>query len=265
LGALVAFAGLQLLPSSASAAEPTEGVTPDSAPPPQRDVKGEIPILAYAYTAHGVSAGTFGAQAYGTALAGNRKPTLGGGGMIWGSPIDRLTLVGDFGRDVFGHFAPSAAAVVRLLGRANDGFSLGAIGKFKVEGFGVGPNNEVESEMETGLLLSYVRAGWHFDLNAITGFGLGDDEEIDTEGRLRLGYDLTSIVRVGVDGQARYRLHGIYRLPGNRNGDFAAGPQILVGSSRFFGAFTAGPASMGITDRDRAVGWSAMLSLGGTN
>jgi hypothetical protein len=69
-------------------------------------------------------------------------------GAVWGSPIDRLTLIGAAPRDMFGNFAPSAAAMVRLLGTPNDGFVLSALGKFKVEGFATGPNNEMESEIE---------------------------------------------------------------------------------------------------------------------
>jgi hypothetical protein len=226
-----------------------------------RDVKNEIPILAYSYTAYGAPAGTIGAQAYGLGLgASGQKAVLGGGGAVWGSPVERLTLVGDGSRDVFGNFAPSAAAVVRLLGAPGNGFSLGALGKYKVEGFAYGPNNEFESEIETGLLLSYVGAGWHVDANAIGGMGLGDDGEIDAEGRLRLGRDIGSLVRVGVDGQARFRLAGDFRLPGGRTWDFAGGPQVVLGTNRFFGALTAGPATMGVLSN---VGWTAIVSVGG--
>ena len=93
---------------------------------------------------------------------------------------------------------------------------MGALAKFKIEGFGVGPNNEVESEVEGGLLLSYAQYGWRFDANAITGFGLGDDGEIDVEGRVRLAYDLGSRVRLGIDGQTRVRASGTTNLLGNR-------------------------------------------------
>src|SRR5262249_48175082 len=105
-----------------------------------KEVKNEIPIVAYAYSANGASAGTIGVQAYGLSLSGSGQRTLvGGGGTVWGSPLDRLTLIGDAPRDMFGNFAPSAAATVRLLGTPNDGFVLSALGKFKVEGFATGP------------------------------------------------------------------------------------------------------------------------------
>ena len=228
---------------------------------PSREVRNEIPIVAYAYSANGASAGTVGVQAYGLSLSGSGQRTvLGGGGTVWGSPIDRVTLIGDGSRDLFGNFAPSAAVAVRLLGTPNDGFTLAALGKFKVEGFATGPNGEMESEIESGFLLSYAKYGWHMDLNGITGFGTGDDGEIDTEGRLRLGHDLGSLVRLGIDGQARYLVAGVNKLPGSRNGDFAAGPQLLIGSRNFFGSLTSGPATMGVTNN---VGFTTFVSIGG--
>lgn len=225
------------------------------------DVRSAMPIVAYTYDANGAPAGTMGASAYGVGLASS-KSTIGGGGSVWGSPVDRLTLVADGQRDVFGQFAPSAAAIVRLAGTPGRGLSLGAIGKYKIDGFGVGPNGEIESEIESGLLLSYARAGWHADANAITGFGLGDDGEIDSEGRLRLGRDIGRFVRVGLDGQARLRLSGANKLPGGRTWDFAAGPQVLFGTGRFFAAVTGGPATMAIADR--SLGWTGVVTIGGT-
>jgi hypothetical protein len=229
-----------------------------------KEVKNEIPNVAFAYTAHGVSQGTLGVQAYGLGVGaggGGQKSFLGGGGAVWVSPIDRLTLLADGSRDFSGNFAPSAAAVVRILGTPNDGFTLGVLGKFKVEGFGTGPGGETESEIESGLLLSYAKYGWHGDLNAIAGFGTGDDGEIDGELRLRLGRDVGSIVRVGVDGQARYRAAGTKTLLGGRKGDFAAGPQVLIGSRNFYGSLTGGPATMGVESN---IGWTSIVSIGGT-
>ena len=249
---------------ASAAAAPAQ---PDSqtSTPEIRDAKGEAPIVAYTYTATGAPARTIGAQGYGMGLAGpGQKATAGGGILMYGSPIDRLTLVVDAPRDVYmlERFTPSAAAIVRILGTPNDGFSLGAIGKYKVEGFGTDKNGGTESEFESGLLLSYAKYGLHADLNAITGFGLNDDREIDTEGRLRIGYDVTSLVRVGADGQFRYRLSGANRLLNGALWDFAAGPQILVGSRNFFGALTGGPTTMGLTHGGVA-GWTMIASLGG--
>ena len=222
------------------------------------------PIVGYTYGAHGVASKTVGASTYGTGLGagGGQKTTFGLGFMVWGSPLDRLTLIVDGARDVFGEYTPSAAAHVRLLGNGNEGWALSALGKFKIDGFARGPAKEVESEVESGVLLSYARRRLHFDLNAIGGVGLGDDGEIDSEGRLRVGYDVTELVRIGIDEQARFRLAGRTRLPGNRTWDFAGGGQVMLHWRNFFGAFTAGPTTMGVTDQ--RVGWMALLSLGGT-
>jgi hypothetical protein len=223
------------------------------------DVRARIPNLGYAYTAYGTASGTVGVQAYGLGVVGAQSATLGGGGAVWGSPIDRLTLIGDGARDVYGNFSPSAAAVVRILGLQDDGFSLGALAKFKVEGFGIGPDKSIPSEVEAGILLSYARTGWRFDLNAIAGRGTGDDGEVDAEGRVRLARDLGRWVRVGLDGQARFRLAGDEPLLGGRTWDFAGGPQLLVGSGAFFGALTTGPTTMGVAS---GVGWTAIATLG---
>jgi hypothetical protein len=243
------------LASTALSAEPT-----DAREVP--DVRGSVPIVAYAYSAHGPADGSVGAQAYGLGVgAPGQRATVGGGGTLWGS-IGRLTLVGDGARDVFGNFAPSAAAIVRFYGDPMRGLSLGALGRYKIDGFGLGPNREIESEIESGVILSYAAAGYHLDANAIVGAGLGDAGEIDLEGRLRAGRDLGRLLRLGVDGEARTRASGDARLPGGRTWDFTGGPQVLVGSGALFGALTAGPATMGVT---RGVGWSAMLSFGGVS
>jgi hypothetical protein len=262
----LAFASFSVLfaPRDARADTPGDTALTSSAPP--RDAKTEVPIVAYTYGAAGAPAGTYGAYLYGTGLGASRQTATAGGGVTaWGSPIDRLTLVADAPRDVYllGNFAPSFAAIVRLVGRANEGWSLGALAKYKVEGFGTAPGTEYESEIEGGLLLSYgERRGLHFDLNAITGFGLTEDGEIDTEGRLRLGYDVASMVRVGIDGQGRYRLSGSKNLPNGATWDAVGGPQILVGTDHFFGALTGGPTTMGVTSSG-VVGWTLVASLGG--
>jgi hypothetical protein len=247
--------------STASADPPNDAPV---APQVSRDVKTEVPILAYTYQAYGSSAGGVGAQVTGLGLAASgQKAIAGGGATVWGSPIDRLTIIADAQRNFFGNFSPSAAVVYRFYGNANDGFSLGALGKFKVDGFAGGPQqDEIESELELGFLASYVQSGWHFDLNAIAGRGLGDDGETDAEGRLRFGKDLGQWVRLGVDGQARVRLAGPKYLPNGQIWDFAAGPQIMIGSKRFYGALTGGPATMGLSSSN--VGWTLVASIGGS-
>jgi hypothetical protein len=234
--------------------------------PAQTPANDASPIAVYTYRAGGAAAHTVGASAHGVALSSSGQKTTAGGGLTaWGSPVDRLTLVLDARRDVYllDHFSPSLAAVVRLLGSPVDGWSLGALAKYKVEGFGTDPNGDTESEIESGLLVSFARRGWHLDLNAIAGAGLTDEGEIDTEGRLRFGYDASEAVRVGADGQARWRLAGTGTLPGGRTWDFAAGPQIAIGSGHFFGLLTAGPTTMGIT-RAGVVGWNGIATFGAT-
>jgi hypothetical protein len=227
------------------------------------DIRETIPNVAYAYSALGARERTLGAQTYGVGLvARGQRGTLGGGVSVWGSPIDRLTLIGDAQRNLYGDFSPSFAVVGRLLG-SNDGWSFGALGKFKIDGFAGGPErDEVESEIESGVLLSYSQAGWHLDANLIGGVGTGDEGEVDAEGRLRFGRDVGRWFRLGVDGQARMRVSGPRTLPNGRPWDFASGAQALVGSRVVFGALTAGPTTTGtLTD---ALGWHAVLSLGGS-
>ncbi|MET0591509.1 MAG: hypothetical protein ABW133_02345 [Polyangiaceae bacterium] len=247
-----------------AASDDLSGKTPATTPIAV-DARSDVPILAFAYSAYGVAANTWGAQAFGTGLAASGQDAVaGGGGAIWGSPLERLTLIVDARRSLSREFTPSAAGIVRLYGDPRDGLSLGALGKFKVDGFSAGPDgDEVESEIEAGALVSYVQSGWQLDANAIGGMGLGDDGEADAELRLRLGRNLGSAVRVGIDGQARMRLSGERDLPNGRNWDFAAGPQVMVVSERFFGALTVGPSTTGLVTNN--VGWLAMLSLGGTS
>jgi hypothetical protein len=254
-------------PAPASAQPAATGDIPGSAAEAAsdaKDVRREVPIVAYTYSAAGVTAKTYGVQLYGLGLAASGQDTVvGGGGAVWGSPIDRLTIVVDGQRNLSKDFSPSAAAIVRLYGNGREGLTLGALGKFKIDGFGKGPEGEeVESEVEAGGLLSYASAGFHLDVNAIYGVGLGDEGEMDSEGRLRVGYDLGSWARVGLDSQARVRVAGPLTLANGRSWDFAAGPQFLAYSGNFFGALTAGPTTMGlVTDK---VGWTALLSAGGT-
>jgi hypothetical protein len=237
---------------------------PSEAAPAPRDLKSEVPVTAYAYTAQGATARTIGIQAYGLGLAApGQNAVAGGGGAIWASPVERLTVIADAHRSLAREFSPSVAAIARLYGNGLTGLTLGVLGKFKVEGFSAGPNrDEIESEAEAGGLLSYAMSSWHLDMNVIAGRGLGDDGETDAEGRLRCGRDVTDWLRVGVDSQARARLAGPKYLPNGRTWDFAAGAQAIVGADHYFGALTAGPTTMNLVTKD--VGWTAMLLAGGT-
>lgn len=223
-----------------------ESARAEGATATQRDLAPLIPVGAYAYSA-GTDSGLLGAQVEAVAVGG-RKRTIGGGMTGWWAPIDRLTLFADAQRDVFGHFAPSLAAITRVAGEPNDGWSLGLLGKFKVEGFGIGPNHETESEIEAGAVVSYAAGRVHLDLDGITGAGLGDDGEIDAEARVRFGGDITRAVRLGLDGQARWRVTGTTALAAGRTWDFAGGPQLVVIPGRWFVALTAGPSTMNVPD-----------------
>jgi hypothetical protein len=230
---------------------------------PPRDLRAAVPQLAYAFSAYGAFPKTVGAQGYGSGLfASEQDVVLGGGATVWGSPIRRLTLIADAQRNPWGNFSPSAAVLVHLLGSATRGWSFGALGRFKVDGFAGGSNkDEIESEVELGALLSLSEAAWHLDLNTIAGRGTGDEGEMDVESRLRLGRDIASLIRIGVDGQFRARVDGPRYLPNGRTWDFALGPQLFVGSNAFYAAVTAGPSTMGLTSD--AIGFSSILAIGG--
>jgi hypothetical protein len=227
------------------------------------ETRREPPIVAYTYAAHGAEAKTLGVHAYGLGMvAAGQDGALGGGGTIWGSPIDRLTLIVDGQRNLSREFSPSAAAIFRLYGDGREGFSLGALGKFKIDGFAGGPDgDEVESEVEIGGLVSYRGAPWYLDVNAIAGRGTGDEGETDAEGKLRFGRELGEHVRVGIDGQVRARLAGPRYLANGRTWDFVAGPQGAFSWRQFYGALTAGPTTMALVTKN--VGWSAIVSVGG--
>lgn len=196
-------------------------------------------------------------------FAPDQKATIGGGASAWGSPLTRLTLIGDAQRNMWGNFSPSIAGVVPLLGERNHGWSLGGLGKFKIDGFAAGPDkDEVESELEIGALLAFAESGFRFDLNLIGGRGLGDDGETDAEARLRIGSELGRWFWLGLDGQGRVRASGERSLPNGKIWDFAAGPQCLFGSRSFFASLTAGPATMGLLSSK--VGFTSVLLVGGT-
>ena len=262
------FATLVPLASSAQNAMTAQAASDESpgaagaASSADASARRESPIAAFAYAAEGSAAKTIGVTAYGLGLAAvGQDRVVGGGGSIWGSPVRRLTLVVDGQRNLSREFSPSAAMILNFYGNGADGLSLGALGKFKIDGFAGGPSrDEIESEVELGALLSYRGASWYVDANAIAGRGMGDDGEMDTEARLRFGRALGSYVRLGFDGQVRARVAGPRLLPNGRSWDFAAGPQALLAWDRWFGSVTAGPATTGVVSRN--VGWLAMLSVG---
>jgi hypothetical protein len=262
------FALLVPIASRAQSAVPAPAASDDSAggavagASDRAGAGRESPIVAYAYAAHGTEAKTIGIQAYGLGLvAAGQDRVVGGGGAVWGSPLRRLTLVVDGQRSLSREFSPSVAMIVNLYGDGAKGFSLGALGKFKIDGFAAGPSHdEVESEAELGALVSYRGESFYLDANAIAGRGMGDEGETDAEGRLRLGGRLGTYVRLGIDGQVRARAAGPRLLANGRTWDFAAGPQAAWSWDRWYGSFTAGPTTMGLVSRN--VGWVATLAIG---
>src|SRR5437763_1471760 len=76
------------------------------------NIRQQMPIVAYSYSAGGVPARTIGIQTYGLGLAApGQDGVVGGGGSVWASPIERLTLVVDGRRTLSREFSPSAAGI----------------------------------------------------------------------------------------------------------------------------------------------------------
>jgi hypothetical protein len=220
-----------------------------------KDAKQQVPIVAHTYSAFGSSAGTIGAAAFGDSVSSRgNATTLGGGLRVWGSPIDRLTILLDGQRNPGGGSAPTAGAIFRIAGNLDDGWAFSALGKYKNDGFA-----HVEGEVEIGALLSYARFGLHLDVNSVFG-GDFDGQEMDAEGRARAGYDVAKWLRLGLDAQWRYRVAGARTLAGGRKGDLVGGPQVLFAYRNFFVSVTAGPSTV---DLASGVGWSVLLMGGG--
>jgi hypothetical protein len=245
------------------AASAVESTTRELAEGTTLGPRSSVPTGTFTYTAYGAPAHTFGLKAYALGRTSPGQTPIAGGGISgWWSPIDRATLIGDASRNALGELTPSAALVVRILGTPGDGWSLGGLGKMKLEGFGDEAAKEVEGELEAGLLTSYARGGWHLDLNAIAGAGLGDDGEADVEGRVRLGHDLGSFTRLGFDSQARFRVAGDKRLAGDRTWDFAAGPEAVFAFGHLYGSLFTGATTSTVPGIQR-LGWLSVVSLGG--
>jgi hypothetical protein len=222
--------------------------------PIERDMRRDTPLVGFTDSAFGAPARSIGAAAFG-GLAGNTvdKTQVAGGGRIWGSPIDRLTIILEAQRTYFGEAAPSITGTVRLFGDHAHGFAGGALLRYKAEGFA-----ELGGEIEGGLLLSVERTAFHLDTNVVFG-GSGEEEEADGEFKLRVGYDVGSFVRLGFDGRMRVRVAGQRKLPGDRLGDIIAGPEAVFAVNRFFLSAMGGPSTVGVA---KGVGWSTSLTLG---
>jgi hypothetical protein len=252
-----------MIPVAAHAEEPTaamasgdKGDKPEETTPPS-PAFGQTPTLAFTLGADGASKGTFGASAFAQARSAvEDSGRFGGGARIWGSPINRLTLFGEAQRNTLGEFAPAGGAMVRLLGDRERGWSLAGLGLFRFKGGA----NEVESELESGVLVGFNQARLHLDVNGIFGVGFGDDGDKDLEGRARLGVDVLRELRFGFDSQLRARLDG-KALAGGRSWDFFAGPQVVAGTRSFFASLTVGPTTSNLA---RSVGVTSIAMVGGT-
>jgi hypothetical protein len=241
-------------------AAPAIAGTPDSVENPPAphllDAREAAPQLGYATSAFGAPAQSLGASAGGGVQSEAASPNgrgWGASGTIFGSPIDRLTLIGAVERHADATSFPSAMAIFRLYGARADGFALAVSVRYKTEGFA-----EIGGETELGLLTSFVRGRWRGDLNAVVGAGF-EEGEADFEAKARVGYDLFRVVRLGLDGQLRRRLAGDRALVGGRRFDFVAGPQLSVGLGRFYAALTAGPSTVDVAT---GIGFSASASFG---
>ncbi len=150
---------------------------------------------------------------------------------------------------------PSVSVIGRLLGSRRQGWALSAELTYRTDGFA-----ELGGEVEGSVLFSLARAGLHFDTNVTFGGAADpDEEEADGEVKMRVGYDVTPWLRVGLDGRFRYRLLGAQSLPGNRLGDAVGGPELLFSYKHFFVAADGGPSTVGIA---RGVGGTVLGTLG---
>lgn len=222
---------------------------------PASDVRDDVPVLALTHAAFGSRSGKWGAHGFGYGTGASSGSVGGGGLTLYGSPLNRLTLLLTGERHADGRFAPHASIAYRILGSVEDGWALAAMGTYKAEGFA-----EVEGEVELGAMFSLMRDRWHLDFNAVAGGGFEESEEADAEAKLRMGYDVADWFRLGLDSRARYRLRGDKLLAGGRKGDFIGGPQAIVSWSQFYGSVLAGVSTVDVSSNVGAAGW---LTVGG--
>jgi hypothetical protein len=223
--------------------------------PPSADVRFEVPHIGLANSAFTGTAGAFGAVGLASGRGDSQFNRAAGGVTIFGSPIERLTLVASAEqRLVKTSFAPIFSAMVRLAGSLSKGWALGAMVTYKAEGFA-----EIEGEVELGVNFSLLRGNWHVDVNAVVGAGF-EESEVDAELFFRFAYDLNRWFSLGMDSRVRHRLSGEKKLAGGRGVDFIAGPQAVFGTPRFFVGLTAGASTVQVR---QDVGWVTLLSVGG--
>jgi hypothetical protein len=239
---------LLLVPRTASAADAPPAAATTEAPATAHEA---APIHGFTYSAK--RAATLGAATYGHTASGAYQL----GGRVFGSPIERLIVIADAHRAFNKNFVPSLAVIVRVYD--GNGLVIGALAKGKAQGF---TGQEIEGEAELGAIVGYHQGRAHLDVNTVGGSALGEEREMDAEAKLRAGYDVASYLRVGIDGQARMRLVGDKRLPGDRTWDWVVGPQVLASYKNFYTAAMAGPATYAYAGS--GVGFLATITLGAT-
>jgi len=257
-----AAAGLAALTSATVAlAAPPDGDTVAPAPAPRpTDARDEVPVVGFAESAFGASRMSVGTLGYVGMLYGNPSPTGDtgkllpqGGARLWGSPVDRLTFLLEVDRRDFGRAAPSATIAVRIFGSRAQGWAVGAAATYRAEAFA-----NIVGEVEGSLLLSFARYGLHADLNGTFGGALAE-REMDSEVKLRLGYDVTSWLRIGGDSRFRMRVGGGKYLAGGRSFDAIGGPEVVFGYKSFFATLSGGPSTVGVA---QGYGWGATTAVG---
>jgi hypothetical protein len=249
-------------PAAALAAPPDgDAVAPTPAARPT-DARDVVPTMGYAQSAFGAARMSAGVAAYVGVLYGQPNPTGDpsagktmpqGGVHIFGSPVDRLTLSFDLDKRDFGTPTPSGTIAVRILGSREQGWAFGAAASYRTEGFA-----NVAGEVEGSLLLSFAKYRLHADLNGTFGAAV-KEHEMDSEVKLRLGYDVLPWMRVGADSRFRMRVGDGKFLAGGRTVDAVGGPEVVFGYKHFFAALAGGPSTVGVA---RGFGWGATTTLG---
>jgi hypothetical protein len=250
------------LPAAAWAAPPGSDTTapPPAAPAPINDARDVTPVVGYGVSAFGAARMSAGAAGYVGVLYGQPNPdgTTGktlpqGGARIWGSPVDRLTIMFEVDRRDFSAAAPSATVAVRIFGDRASGWAIGAAATYRAEGFA-----NIAGEIEGAVLASFSRYRLHADLNGVFGGAL-TEREMDAEVKLRLGYDVTPWLRIGGDSRFRMRVGNGKFLAGGRSYDAVGGPEVTFGYKNFFAAISGGPSTVGVA---KGFGWGGTTTIG---
>jgi hypothetical protein len=232
---------------------------PEPRPDRPRDARDAAPLVGTTVSAFGAPAWSAGAAGYAGVLGlsratpGTQAVEPGGGARLWASPVDRLTVLVELDRRYYADFGPAVTGMVRIAGDRRRGWAVGAGLTYRADSFA-----ELGGELEGAMHLSFARAGFHSDVNVVAGGGL-EESEADGEVKLRLGYDVTSWMRVGADGRFRHRLSGTRTLPGGRTDDVMGGPEVLFGYRNLFMALAGGPSTVGVAS---GYGWTGTGTFG---